>query len=167
MSEATVIAALPAYTFIETIQTQAQSQTNPATNLTADLLYAAFHVYYDRAVEELSSDEAARGIDLSGTANEDAALSFLIASYIIERNPAWAASSVSTPGGGSVSRSVDSKTGMNISDPERSYNKLLDKIESGELTNTPLIDPTSEMQVHDDETNYQAVREGSYDPASE
>ena len=166
MSEATVIAALPAYTFIETIQTSAQAGTTPATNLTADLSYAVFKVYYDRAVAELTLDEAARGIDLSGTANEDAALSFLIASYIIERNPSWAASSISTPGGGSVSR-VTNNANSSISDPEKSYIKLLDKIEAGELGGDMLIDVTSEMQVHDDETDYQSVREGSYDPTAE
>lgn len=162
VSQAQVIEALPAYTFIDSVQSA--DEYNNTENTTADILYPQFAPMLKRAKGELANDLVTLDNLVLSKDDELAALCFLIAKYIMERNPAAFASNISTSGGGSVSHGSYGEGRMDKTDPERSYENILSKAQAGELGSDSLLTVDEEMTVHDDETNFQSVREGSYTP---
>ena len=160
VTEAAVLAALPKYTFFESVQSAAESEA--VQNTDADLLYPDFQVYYEDALDQLTDALAVAGnLELSDIKRRKA-LCYLIADIFLQKHPGWSAESISVSPGESISR-----TDPGVTDPRKSFKALIDgAIAASSIGGICAPDDDGEVLVHDDETAYQEVIEATYDPAS-
>lgn len=163
VSEAEVISSLPRFTFFESVQTEAEKDAG--TNTDADLLYNDFEDYYNDALDQLADALAeAGGLVLTDTKTKKA-LCYLIADTFLQKHPGWSASSMSMAPGESISRTDPLNT-----DPRKSFNNLIEKaLAASDKMRGGLCAPSDDEGViqHDDDSDYQAVIEGTYDPTAE
>jgi len=163
VSEADVLSALTSFTFFESVQTEAQRDAGENTD--ADLLYDDFKIYYEDALDQLADTLAeADDLVLSDTKTKKA-LCYLIADTFLQKHPGWSASSMSMAPGESISRTDPLNT-----DPRKSFNNLIEKaLAASDKMRGGLCAPSDDEGViqHDDDSNYQAVIEGTYDPTAE
>lgn len=158
VSEENVRAALSVYTFFESVQTAAEDTAG--TNTDADLLYDDFKIYYDDAADQLADLLAAADNLVLSDAKTKKALCYLIADLFLQKNPGWSASSLSVSPGESISRTDPLKT-----DPRKSLEKLIaDAIAATTVGGLCAPGEEDEVLVHDTETYFKEVTEGTYDP---
>lgn len=160
VTEADVIAALPKFVFFESVQTAAEDTASQNTD--ADLLYDDFKIYYDDAVDQLADKLAEVGDLVLSAAKEKKALCYLIADTFLQKHPGWSARSLSVAPGESISREDPLNT-----DPRKSFDKLIERALAASVGSPLGPDDDEAMIQHDDDSAYQDVIEGTYDPTAE